>query len=104
RTRAPARTSATCGPFVDPCLAASLEAGNAEHPVGSATVKELYGDGDAVLGYSVMVKLEAGAEGDGWYWYEEYQGNVYADEQGAGLCTGCHSGGVDYFLSPWPLQ
>jgi hypothetical protein len=92
--------------FVDPCLAESLEAGSATHPLGAATVKELFGDGDAVLGWSVMIKVADGSGGDTWYWHENYDGTTYADEVGSGLCTGCHGGrgNVDYFLSPWPLQ
>ncbi len=90
--------------FVDSCLFDSLDAAATEHPPGSASVKELYGGGDQILGWAVMLKVEPGAGGDTWYWFEVYNGTVYADGTGAGLCTGCHGGGVDFFLSPWPLQ
>jgi hypothetical protein len=91
--------------FVNDVLHASLEAGAASHPEGAAAVKELYGAGGTVLGWSVEVKVQAdSAGGDGWYWYEGYQGDVYADGTGAGICTGCHGGGNDYVLSPFPLQ
>ena len=90
--------------FVDDCLAASLEAGATEHPPGSAAIKQLYGDGDAIVGYSVMVKVAAGTGDDTWYWFERYGETVYADAIGSELCTGCHGAGTDYFLSPWPLQ
>lgn len=92
--------------FVDPCLAESLDAGNTTHPAGSTAVKELYGDGDVVLGWSVILKVAEGSGGDTWYWHENYDGTTYADEIDADLCTGCHGGqgSVDYFLSPWPLQ
>lgn len=90
--------------FVDDSLFASLEAGASSHPVGAAAVKELYGDGDMVLGYAVMVKVDAAASGDSWYWYEEYQGSVFADGIGDGLCTGCHAAGTDSVLTPFPLQ
>lgn len=91
--------------FVNDALFASLQAGATEHPEGAAAVKELYGAGDEILGWSVEVKVQAdSAGGDGWYWYEGYQGDVYADGIGAGICTGCHSGGTDYVLTPFPLQ
>lgn len=91
--------------FVNDVLLASLEAGAASHPEGAAAVKELYGAGGTVLGWSVEVKVQAdSAGGDGWYWYEGYQGDVYADGTGAGICTGCHGGGTDYVLTPFPLQ
>lgn len=90
--------------FVDDTLFASLQAGNAEHPVGAAAVKELYGAGDQVRGWSVMVKVALGAGDDGWYWYERYDDSVYGDGVGDGTCTGCHGSGVDYVRSPFPLQ
>jgi hypothetical protein len=91
--------------FVNDVLHASLEAGATSHPQGSAAVKELYGAGGTVLGWSVTVKVQAdSAGGDGWYWYEGYQDDVYADGTGDGSCTGCHGGGDDYVLSPFPLQ
>lgn len=90
--------------FVNPTLASSLGAGSAGHPPDAAAVKELYGNGATVLGWSVMVRTDGTAGGDGWYWFEDYQGTEYADGNGVGLCTGCHSGGQDFVLSSWPLQ
>lgn len=91
--------------FVNDPLLQSLEAGDPMHPQGAATIKELYGPGDTVRGWAVMVKVQPdSAGGDGWYWYEVYDGDVFADGLGDGLCTGCHSGGDDFFLSPFPLQ
>jgi hypothetical protein len=79
-------------------------AGGDPHPVDAAAVKELYGDGDDVVGWSVILKVGDGAGGDAWYWLESYRGTIYADGVGEGLCTGCHGAGVDHFLSPFPLQ
>lgn len=91
--------------FVEPSLVESLAAGNSEHPAGAATVKELYGNGDTVRGWSVSIKLQDdSAAGYGWFWYEMYQGSVYASGAGARLCTGCHGDGNDYVLTPFPLQ
>ncbi len=91
--------------FVNDVLFDSLDAGDAAHPMDAATVKELYGSGDTVLGWAVMVKVQAdSAGGDGWYWYEYFDGDTISDSLGDGLCTGCHSSGSDYFRSPFPLQ
>jgi hypothetical protein len=90
--------------FVNAALDASLGAGNTEHPVGSAAVKELFGNGNTIRGWSVMVKTEAGNDGSRWWWYERYDGSTYASSQGAGICVPCHADGVDSFRSPYPLQ
>ena len=91
--------------YLDPTLLESLEAGNAEHPAGAATVKELYGGGDDLLGWSVSLKREDESDGgNNWYWFEIYQGDVLADGDGLSICTGCHGGGTDYVLTPFPLQ
>lgn len=90
--------------YVNAPLAASLAAGAQTHPIGAAAVKELYGDGATVFGWSVLLRAGAGTEGQGWYWYERWQGTVYADGLAASQCTGCHGGGTDYVLTPWPLQ
>ena len=91
--------------FLEPSLVASLQAGNDSHPAGAATVKELYADGDVLLGWSVSIKLaDDSAGGDNWYWYEFFDGGVLADAEGLSVCTGCHGGGTDYVLTPFPLQ
>lgn len=92
--------------YVNAPLVQSLEGQSPMHPQGAATVKELYGASqDTIIGYAVMVKVAPDSQGgDGWYWYERINATVYADGTGVGLCSGCHSGGVDYFLTPFPLQ
>lgn len=95
--------------FVNPILFDALTAGSTNFPVGSAAVKELWGNGSKLLGWAVFVKIQAdSANGNGFYWYENYSttdpSNPVADGTGVGLCTGCHSTGTDYFLSPFPLQ
>ena len=90
--------------FVNPTLAESLANGATSHPAGAAAVKELYGNGTEVLGWSVWVKLEEdSAGGAGIYWYELYDGSLYADGPGESLCTGCHSSGVDFYRGTVPL-
>lgn len=92
--------------FVNDVALASLAADNAEHPKDSATVKELYGGGvDEIIGYAVSLKTAPESQGGGtWYWYERINANIFADGLGVGLCTGCHGGGADYILTPYPLQ
>lgn len=91
--------------WVTPALLDSLEAGNAEHPAGSATVKELYGSGSERRGWSVSVKLaDLSQGGEQWYWYEWFNGSIVASGDGISVCTGCHSGGQDFVLTPIPLQ
>ena len=90
--------------FVDACLGGSLNASETERPSGSAAVKELYGDGEEIRGWSVMAKIASGSGADTWYWFEIYDDTVYGDDIGLELCSDCHSGGDDFFLSPWPLQ
>lgn len=89
--------------FVNLLLFESLDAGSAEHPVDAATVKELY-DGDDVVGWAVMVKVDAGSGGATWFWYERVGTSVYADDVGEALCSGCHGAGTDQILTPFPLQ
>ncbi len=90
--------------FVNPELQGSLDAGNPTHPVGAASVKELYGDGDTVLGWSVMVKVAEGEGGDTWYWWEVFEGDTLIDGVGKSACTGCHGSGTDHFRTAWPLE
>ncbi len=92
--------------YVNAVALASLMAKNPEHPKDAATVKELYGGGtDTIIGYAVSLKTDAASMGGAtWYWYERVDNTTYADDLGVGLCTGCHGGGADYILTPYPLQ
>ncbi len=85
-------------------LVASFDASNTEHPVGSASVKELYDDMGARIGWAVMVKTTSGDAADSWYWYLESGGSVNADGNGVGTCESCHNAGTDRVLTPYPLQ
>lgn len=91
--------------YLNPALFESLRAGKKDHPKGAVAVKELYGSGDQVLGWSVAIKTEAAsAAGANWYWYEQFEARVVADAKGVLLCRGCHLAGRDYVLTPWPLR
>ncbi len=91
--------------FVNHRLLESLERGLASHPAGAATVKELYGRGSEVMGWSVMVKVEDDSDGGrGWYWYERFNTSQFADGRGVGGCSGCHAAGRDFIRIRFPLQ
>lgn len=97
--------------FFNESLFASLEAGNGEHPQGSAVVKELYGNGAEVRGWSVMIKQAPTSDGGAnWYWLEVFDTSIFADGPNAGICTGCHTSNFrgltnrDLVLTPFPLQ
>ena len=92
--------------YVNAIALGSLASQQSEHPQDAAVVKELYGGGvDTLIGYAVMRKTAPLSEGGAnWYWYERIDANVYADGLDVGLCSGCHGGGADYILTPYPLQ
>jgi len=90
--------------YLNPVLYASLEAGAKRHPAGAVAVKELYGDGDAVKGWAVYIKIDSADVAESWYWYEKFESRVVADARGVLLCRSCHFTGRDYVLTPWPLK
>jgi hypothetical protein len=92
--------------FVHPCMAESLDVfvyDVSTHPVGATAIKELYGAGDVLLGWSVEVKIAEGEGGDTWYWYEQFMGVTTADSIGDPICSDCHAEGLDMYTSFWPL-
>ena len=92
--------------FFNDVLFDSFTQGLTAHPQGAVAVKELWGDGKSIIGWAVEVKVDADSQGgDGWYWYEKIGMTEYGGGTGISLCYGCHGGGgVDYVLTPWPLQ
>ena len=98
--------------FLNDAVFDSLSAGNAEHPRGSALVKELYGSaGTEVRGWAVMVKTqETSGVGAGWYWYERFGTSTFANGNSSPLCYNCHGNDFDglstrdFVLSSFPLQ
>ena len=66
-----ARFGAPVRVFINTTLAASLDAGNEQHPVGSEAVKEMYLADGTLEGWAVMVKTQEDSDnGRGWFWYE----------------------------------
>lgn len=98
---------ATVLTYLAPKLDGSLAAGSAEHPRGSAAVKEFIANGQ-VTGWAAYVKTQDASDtGKGWYWYEVFDSKPGAspiEGQGKTTCTGCHSAGKDFVRSPYPLQ
>lgn len=92
--------------YFNTTLAASLQAGAQDHPIGSAAVRELYaGDLETLKGFALMHKTgPSGDLGEGWYWYEIFGTTAASEptvaEPAARGCVGCHSHAVDFVHSP----
>jgi len=86
--------------FFNAALAESMGAGNTEHPVGAAAVKESWADGE-IAGHFVEVKVAEGTGEETWYWWSDLAG---VDDVGVQGCLGCHSAGVDYVTTPYPFE
>lgn len=87
--------------YLAPALVDSLEAGNEIHPLGSAAVREILDpEGEAMIGWALSHKLEAGAGPQTWFFYEVFALDADAEalvaERGASGCVGCHGEGVDH--------
>ncbi len=95
---------------VNPALEASLKAGNSEHPVGAAAVKELYeGDGETLKGWAVEVKITSDNGDNNWWWYEVFSTEADAAPAAVGfaedVCINCHKASArDFVLVPYPLR
>ena len=91
--------------YLNPAAFESMQSSAKDHPKGTVTVKELYGQGNTVQGWSVAIKTAADSSGGtNWYWYEIFQNKVVKDGKGILLCRACHITGRDYVLTPWPLK
>jgi hypothetical protein len=91
--------------FMNPALVASLKAGNREHPVGAAAVKELYKGGQTLVGWAVIVKVAPRSNGgEGYFWFETDGGRVLASGVGQPVCAQCHAMGNDFILTTFPLR
>ena len=92
--------------FINPLLSESLTDGNETHPVGSAAVRVMYlEDQETVWGYALSVKMNKGEAAD-WFWFEHFGHHDEPKTSGFGVsgCIGCHSEGVDFVQSSWPLR
>jgi len=95
--------------YLNGTLDASLKAGSASHPAGSAAVKEMFDKDGKLEGWAVMLKTAADSDGGkGWFWYEITSttdpSNPVRIGNGVPLCFGCHATGADYVLTDYPLK
>ncbi len=96
--------------FYNAPLAASLKAGQSEHPAASIAIKEMHSAEGQLAGWAVMAKTAAASDGGkGWFWYETTSTSddsaVPAAGNGIPGCASCHAlGGSDLILSGWPLK
>lgn len=91
--------------FVNPTLFESLTRGHGRHPVDSAAVMELYGDGDERLGWAVATKVADHTAAERWYLYKWMQGSVISDADGSAGCAVCHDiGGHDGIFVQVPFR
>jgi len=87
----PARPGSGHGPNrICSNTALSEFAGAGPYPIGAAAVKEVFNAEGQIRLYAVYRKMDAGTDGDSWYWYEGKGDNVIANGEGDGTCTGCH--------------
>ncbi len=90
--------------FFNAELAESMGAGNTEHPVGAAAVKESWVDGE-IAGWFVEVKVAEGSGPETWYWWSDLANvDALGGEGSVAGCIGCHSAGVDYVRTEYPLE
>ena len=74
--------------------------------MGSAAVRVMYRDDqETVWGYALSLKAVDENE-EAWFWLEqlEHQEETKTESFTADGCTGCHSSGVDFVQSNWPLR
>ena len=91
--------------YFNKLLTKSVLAGAADHPIGSAAVRELYSpDLKTLKGFALMHKTgPSGPVGEGWYWFEIFGTSAEAEptvaQTAARGCVGCHSHAVDFVHS-----
>jgi len=95
--------------FMNDIIAASLEKGNDEHPLGSVIVKEMFKEDNTPNGWAVMAKTHDKAQGgNGWFWYEvadsEDATKIVAMGNGIEGCFSCHTIGKDMVRTSFPLN
>jgi hypothetical protein len=79
--------------YVNDAAFEGLTSGAASLPRGAVAVKVVYGVSLAeVQGYALSYKIaEESAQGDGWYWFERFDGNEIMSARGAStFCAECH--------------
>jgi len=90
--------------YFNATLAASMKAGNTQHPTGSVAIARFYQDDKTTPdGYAVMAKARDGSGGDNWFFYSVH-GSDAPTALGLGVadCVACHQAGKDYIQSALP--
>ena len=80
--------------YVNDSAFEGLTSGAPSLPRGSVAVKVIYGASLAdVRGHALSYKIsEESALGDGWYWFERFDGNELMSTRGADtFCAECHA-------------
>ncbi len=92
--------------YLDPILVKSLTAGATSYPSGAAAVMELYKTtSDQTFGWVAWVKTDAQSDGGkNIFWYWLLDGVAQVSGNGAANCTACHSAGVDFLHTSFPLK
>ena len=97
--------------FLNSSLAGSLFDAEEEHPVGSTAVRELYEeDLETLSGFALAIKTGNGSRdrAGNWFWFETF--GLQEDMEpiivghAAPGCMPCHSQGVDFIRSFYPLR
>lgn len=95
--------------FMNGKISSSLDKGNAEHPMGSVIVKEMFDENKTLAGWAVMAKTQESTDaGNGWFWYEvtsvEDKNAIAAIGNGVQGCVSCHGLGSDMVRTAFPLK
>ena len=90
--------------WYSPVLVDDLASGRPRFRRGAAMVKELFAaDATTISGWAVMVKTRRSRSSPAraWYYYETFNrtGRTAIEGRGLGLCSSCHSSGLDYLRS-----
>ena len=92
--------------YLDATLTKSVAANATNHPVGVASVLELYADagGQLLNGWAVLAKASTAADASGWLSYEvqktagQFSGAPTVYALGAQACATCHTPAPAYII------
>ena len=97
--------------YLNSSLVQSLDTGASKHPVGAMGVRELYkSDLQTLDGFALAIKTrgDSSEAAQNWFWFEVFSLHEDSEpiiaEHGAQGCASCHSEGVDFIRSTYPLR
>lgn len=91
--------------FFNDTAGTAAKAGQNPLPKGSVVVKEIFaGDGITLSAQALMAKVDDGADGETWVWFEGRVPDLNQPYYGKGLatCAGCHASGTDFVRTTVP--